>query len=135
VVDNELVLARKKAEKAVEDMAEGQLKVAAFQTILERLLSDSRSFTEPTPRLPHKVQEVKAVPPNTSIGRILSIKSEEFFKTQRSLAEVKTALGSRGWHYALSSLSGSMQTLVQKRHLRRERVNVGGKTVWKYSNA
>jgi len=47
------------------------------------------------------------------MGRILAIRSEGFFKTQRSLGEVRESLGSRGWHYPLTTLSGVMQALGQ----------------------
>ncbi len=72
--------------------------------------------------------------PGTLTGRILAIRSEGFFKTQRSLGEVRESLGSRGWHYPLTTLSGVMQALVRQRELRRERMSVGNKQVWKYSN-
>jgi hypothetical protein len=68
-------------------------------------------------------------------GRVLTIRSEGFFKSQRTLGDIREALGARGWHYPLTTLSGLMQGLVRNRELRRERVNVGGKQTWRYSNA
>jgi hypothetical protein len=128
-----LIQARKRAERAVEGMDEGQMKIAAFQVILTKLLDDSdpseRSGEAPAKRHPSAGKH-----PDTLTGRVLAIKSEGFFKTQRSLGEVREALGSRGWHYPLSTLSGLMQGLVQQRLLRRERVSAGKKKVWKYSN-
>ena len=40
MADNSLIQARKRAEQAVRDMEEGPLKIAAFQTILTKLLTD-----------------------------------------------------------------------------------------------
>jgi hypothetical protein len=133
MAEDPLVAARKRAERAVESMADGPLKIAAFQTILARLLTDSDPG-ERIPRTSGKVPARKGERTGTLTGRILAIGAEGFFKEQRSLSEVREALGSRGWHYPATTLSGTMQSLVRQRHLRRERVTVGGKQVWKYSN-
>ncbi|PYU53178.1 MAG: hypothetical protein DMG48_02785 [Acidobacteria bacterium] len=134
MADDSLVRARKRAEHAVAGMAEGPLKTAAFQTILAKLLADADVGEQvqppPSRALPGRKQQ-----PRTLTERILAIRSEGFFKPQRSLSEVREALGSRGWHYPLTTLSGVMQALVRRRELRRERVSVGNKQVWKYSNA
>ena len=131
MADNSLIVARKKAEHAVEGMPDGPLKIAAFQTILAKLLAESDP-TEPSTSGKAVVNKVSL--PDTLSGRMLAIRSEGFFKSQRSLKEVREALGSRGWHYPLTTLSGAMQALVRQRQLRRERVAVGNKQVWKYSN-
>ena|SRR5258706_9374407 len=133
MADDSLVAARKRAERAVESMADGPLKIAAFQAILAKLLTDSDP-REQIQRMPGKVPAKKGGQPDTLTGRILAIGSEGYFKDQRTLGEVREALGSRGWHYPLTTLSGVMQSLVRQRHLRRERVGAGGKQVWKYSN-
>ncbi len=134
MADDSLVQARKRAERAVAGMAEGPLKTAAFQTILAKLLADADAGEQIQPP-PSKAQSGRKQQPRTLTERILTIRSEGFFKPQRSLSEVREALGSRGWHYPLTTLSGVMQALVRRRELRRERVSVGNKQVWKYSNA
>ncbi len=134
MTDDSLVRTRKRAEQAVAGMAEGPLKTAAFQTILAKLLTDADSG-EQIRRTSAKPPSGSKEQPRTLTERILAIKSEGFFKLQRSLSEVREALGSRGWHYPLTTLSGVMQTLVRHRELRRERVTTGNKQVWKYSNA
>ena len=134
MIEDPLVQVRKRAEHAVEGMKEGPLKVAAFQAILTKLLSDS-DRAEEGQRTSAKAPPSTAKHPDSLTGRVLTIKSEGFFKTQRSLGEVREALGSRGWHYPLTTLSGVMQGLVRQRQLRRERVSTGKKRVWKYSNA
>ena len=133
MTEESMIRARKKAERAVSDMEEGPLKVAAFQTILAKLLSDPDLGGE-TGQGTTKVLPGAGRQPGTLSGRILGIRSEGFFKTQRSLGEVREVLGSRGWHYPLTTMSGTMQGLVRQRQLRRERVGEGKKTVWKYSN-
>jgi hypothetical protein len=67
-------------------------------------------------------------------GRILALKADGFFASQRTISEIRTELATRGWHYPLTTLSGRLQTLVQERHLRREKVKEGRKKVWRYSN-
>jgi hypothetical protein len=133
MADDPLTRARKRAEGAVEGMDDGPLKVAAFQTILAKLLADSAP-AERMGRTPARPARGVEEQPDTLRGRVLAIKSEGLFKTQRTMSEVREALGSRGWHYPLTTLSGVMQALVRQRHLRRERVAIGNKRVWKYSN-
>ena len=133
MAEDQLIKARRRAERAVEGMAEGPLKTAAFQTILTKLLNDS-PLVEQASHPPDKDRVNSKVQPDTLKGRVLAVKAEGFFKIQRSLSEVREALGSRGWHYPLTTLSGGMQSIVQQRQLRRERISVRGKQVWKYSN-
>src|SRR5208282_5722507 len=134
MANDPLVQARKRAEHAVADMAEGPLKTAAFQTILAKLLADAEPGEQIQPA-PCKAQSGRKQQPRTLTDRILAIRSEGFFKSQRSLSDVRETLGSRGWHYPLTTLSGVMQELVRRRELRRERVSAGNKQAWKYSNA
>src|SRR5712692_8027695 len=133
MTEDPLVRARKRAERAVEGMGEGPLKVAAFQAILGKLLNELDSDDAGRP-IPTKAPSHTGKQLDTLNGRVLAIKGEGFFEMQRSLSEVREALGSRGWHYPLTTLSGAMQALVRKRQLRRERVNAGKKKVWKYSD-
>jgi hypothetical protein len=133
MADDPLVHARKRAERAVKGMRDGRLKTAAFQTILAKLLADS-DRAEEDERTPPKASASTRKHPDTLRGRIVVIRTEGFFKTQRSLGEVREGLALRGWHYALTALSGTMQAMVGRRELRRERVTTGGRRVWKYSN-
>jgi hypothetical protein len=133
MTEDPLIQARKRAERAVEGMNEGSLKIAAFQAILTKLLGES-DHAEEGQRTSVKPPSSTTKHPDSLTGRILTIKSEGFFKTQRSLGEVREALGSRGWHYPLTTLSGVMQGLVQQRRLRRERASTGKRRIWKYSN-
>ena len=131
--EDPLIAARKRAEHAVDGMVDGPLKVAAFQTILARLLATADSG-QPANRSPLQVTSGPTEDPGTLTGRVLLVKAEGFFKAQRNLSEVREILRTRGWHYPLTSLSGAMQALVRQRQLRRERVSSGSKQVWKYSN-
>ena len=127
-----LVRARKTAERAVAGMEDSPLKVAAFQTILGKLLADPEA--EGGTKSPVAGRRSPIEQPKTLTGRVLAIASEGFFGEQRTLGEVRTALSSRGWHYPVTTLSGAMQGLVRQRQLRRERVFADNKQVWRYSN-
>jgi hypothetical protein len=78
----------------------------------------------------------RASVPNTGScsSRILALEGDGYFAAQRTISDIRTELATRGWHYPLTTLSGRLQTLVQKRHLRREKVKEGRKKVWRYSN-
>jgi hypothetical protein len=128
---------RKQAESAVADMPDGELKTKAFQVIFERLLDAVGGATTPSQTLPGSKEipnaAAKGLNPTSCIDRLLLLKAQGFFQTQKSIADVQEELGSRGWHYPTTSLSGPLQTLVQRGKLRRMRVKEGGKEVWKYS--
>lgn len=137
--------ARQSAEKAVADMADGELKTAAFTVILTKLLSETAGTGMPTgatPRAAASGVRTMQPPPKTEKrkdgvkSRVLTLKAEGFFSTQRGLNEVREELRKHGWHHPLTALSGTMQGLVQDKELRREQVadGEGKKKVWKYAN-
>ena len=132
--DKAIARAREQAERAVMGMEDGPLKVKAFEVVFSRLLreEDRGKGERPQERGSTKADRSEA---GTAAGRILSLRVEGFFNAQRSLAEVRDRLASRGWHYPLTSLSGVMQKLVRQRKLRRERVKNAKRQVWKYSKA
>jgi hypothetical protein len=135
VTEESLIVARKKAERAVEGMEDGPLKVAAFQTILSKLLTNADAVAPSRRKSADPARAARPEKrPGTLRGRVLGTRSEGFFKMQRGLGEVRDGLRSKGFHYPLSTLSGLMQGLVRERELRRERVTVEGKQLWKYSN-
>lgn len=136
---SDLVGLRKQAEAAVQDMPDGELKVKAFETILAHLLSDGAVRTDPPVERKAisagKSREPGGKQPTSATDRILAIKNEGFFASQRSIAEIRQELKKNGWHYPVTSLSGPMQALVSNRTLRRENVKDGkGRKGWKYSN-
>lgn len=142
-----VIEARKKAEHAVADMPDGDLKLKAFELILNRFLSICADASAPrTDRLkrgggskvradrnPGVVEQADAIPRSTP-GRILQLKADGFFGEQRGIGEIREELQTHGWIYPLTALSGSLMKLVGARELRRERVNQGKKKVYKYFN-
>lgn len=133
-----LIVIRKEAEKAVEAMPDGELKVKAFEVILAHLLGGGQPGTANSP--PSAEQETPRTKRPTARdrttigGRVLVLRDEGFFKTQKTIGQVREELRAHGWHYPVTTLSGTMQALVQRKLLRRERAKEGQKRIWKYSN-
>ena len=134
-----LISARRRAEAAVRDMADGQLKNTAFATILAHELQElllSRQVTSLSPareRIPKKGSWQKR---DGTTARLLGLVEEGFFGQPRSLGEIRSALAERGWHYQVEALGTPVTRLVQSKHkyLRRTQVSEGAKKIWKYSN-
>lgn len=136
-----LVEVRRQAEEAVRDMPDGELKLKAFEVILNSLLqgqlptADEERTTSAVPVHGWKNRRGnRAGTPTSRVERILVVKSEGFFKALRSIGEVREHLAARGWHYPVTTLSGAMQELVQRRELRRQKMSEGKRKLWKYCN-
>jgi hypothetical protein len=131
-----LVEARREAEKAVAQMSDGELKVKAFEVILTHLLSSSGDIGK-TSAKPASVAGARpakqAGKARSAAARVLVLRDEGLFRNQRSMGEVSDELAAHGWHYALTSLSGTLQGLAQRQELRRVRSKKGKKKVWLYS--
>lgn len=125
----QLINARKKAEQAVEGMAEGPLKLKAFEVILESLVSGAPS--PPTAQKPTQKPDQK--PPSSLASRIALLAQEGFLADPRSLSEIQVKLREHGWHYPQSNLSTPLIRLVRQRRLRRLQLTAGSKKLWKYA--
>ena len=123
------------AESAVAAVKDPELKRVAFQKVLDDLLG-SRAASEPAP----KVTRTRAGRPTAGSpakktsatrkgpqGYVEEMANEGFFKKQKTIAQVKAELENRGHHIALTSLSGPLQKLCQRRVLRRQKTNSSGK--------
>ena len=132
---DKLVELRKQAEQAVAGMAEGDLKVKAFEVILQHLLS-SRTVSHATAgaKEPPSKRANGARVPGTAKSRILLLKDEGFFAQSRTLTNVSNELKAHGWIHPQTALSGPLQSLVQERRLRRLKGKAGKKQVWTYVN-
>lgn len=132
-----LVEARKDAQEAVDDMPSGPLKNEAFRTILAHLLTQrSQAIDSPrsAARAGGKKRSETGPKATGTTGRLLSLKEEEVFKQQRSLADIRQILSEKGWHYRLEELGTPVMRLVRNKQLRRTQVAAGRKKIWKYSN-
>ena len=88
-----LIELRKQAEKAVEDMADGEIKIKAFEVILNHLLSPGKSELVQDLNMSEKGQSKKASEPavddGTISGRILVLKDEGFMKLPKPIGEIR----------------------------------------------
>jgi len=129
---------RKQAEKAVADMQDGDYKLKAFEVILNHLLSpgisESTSDSSVVPQVRSKQPRKNDSEAESTAGRILVLKDEDYLKSPKSIGQIRDELQAHGWHYPVTTLSGELIKLVQKRQLRRHKEKVGRKTVWLYTN-
>ena len=133
--DNFLKDARIRAEKAVDDMPDGDLKVAAFNVMLNHLLASGPSATHVGRSQPDKKGRALTAGRATTLSeRVLMLQADGFFNKPQVIGAIREGLQVHGWHYPVTTLSGTLQALVQRRKLRRERVKENNKVVWKYSN-
>lgn len=129
---------RKQAEKAVADMQDGEFKLKAFEVILNHLLSpgtpESTSDSAAVPKTAAKRQRAVDIEAESTAGRILVLKDEDFMRAPKSIGMIRAELQAHGWHYPVTTLSGELIKLVQKRKLRRQKGKVGKRNIWLYTN-
>jgi hypothetical protein len=125
----------KKAEAAVAAVKDPELKRAAFEKILDDLLGRGpapeplRARSQKVGRLPAKSGRSG---PQAYVNELIE---DGFFKKPQTIAAVKAELANRGHHIAITSLSGPLQKLCQRRSLRRQRAKThGNKQTYNYSN-
>lgn len=125
------------AESAVTGVKDPELRRAAFEKVLEDLLSQAsgKSSLSPSPK-PHK--EGKKSPGQRAKSKrggprayIEEMIEDGFFKKPKTISDVRVELGNRGHHIPLTSLSGPLQALCKKRALRRQKTE--GKGTFAYS--
>lgn len=134
------------AEAAVAAVKDPELRRVAFDKILGTLLEGTATHTkqstspQPLPRTGRATATPSAPKPRRPRGGprtyIRELIDDDFFKKQRTIAEVKAELANRGHHLPLTSLSGPLQGLTQDRVLRRQKAvgAEGKKPTFAYSN-
>ena len=129
------------AEKAVAAVKDPELRRVAFQKILDELLSLGRpADAEPIAKAVKKAAPGKFKATITKTRRpgtqsyVNEFVKDGFFKKQKTISQLKAELENRGHHIPLTALSGPLQTLCQRRILRRNRVKSGNRSTFAYSN-
>lgn len=119
------------AEKAVSGVKDPELRRIAFQKILDDLLGGAATLatrqaaaSKKRPLVGDKAKPGPKGGPQTYVEELVA---EGFFKRPKTIANVKAELENRGHHIPLTSLSGPLQKLCQRRALRRQRVKTSGK--------
>lgn len=129
------------AEQSVAAVKDPELRRIAYQKILEDLLgnkgtpSGSASASGRRPRSSPAAKDSAKTPASAKKrggpqAYVEELVGEQFFKKPKTIANVKAELENRGHHIPLTSLSGPLQILCQRRILRRTRA----KGVYSYSN-
>jgi hypothetical protein len=124
------------AEAAVAAVKDPELRTAAFEKILDRLLLGGEP--QPAKSKAKHATRAEAAPAKKATGgpkgRIEELIADGFFKKQRrTLADVKAELANRGFHFAWADLGNPLQRLCKQRRLRRQKASVGDKTIYSYS--
>lgn len=130
------------AERAVAGVKDPELRRAAFEKVLDDLLA-LRQSGEPK-RQATKPARSSAIPPAAKpkkkaksgpMAYVEELQADGFFKKPKTITQVKAELENRGHHIPLTSLSGPLQKLCQRRTLRRQRAKTSGnKRAFNYSN-
>lgn len=126
------------AEKAVAGVKDPELRRIAFQKILDDLLGGTAApamrhgaAAKKRPVASGKAKRAAHGGPQAYVEELVE---EGFFKKPKTIANVKAELENRGHHIPLTSLSGPLQKLCQRRSLRRQRVKSGKKQTFAYSH-
>ena len=121
------------AEKAVDAVKNPELKRVAFEKILDDLLVGGQQEARPQTKVAEKKSGPAAAAPRAKAKHggpqayVEELVADEFFKKPKTIAEVKAELQNRGHHIPLTSLSGPLQKLCQKKTLRRQKAKIQGK--------
>lgn len=133
------------AEAAVAVVKDPELRRVAFEkiltTLIEQKAASAKGRTAPLAGRAAPAAKASSRPAKKRTGGptayIQELIDEGFFKKQHTIADVKAELANRGHHIALTSLSGPLQSLTQKKRLRRQKAAVKGKkskNTYAYSN-
>jgi hypothetical protein len=125
------------AEKAVSSVKDPELKRAAFEKVLDDLLTAGPAAP---PKAEARARRTRSQPPAARkrsrgpSGYIEELIDEGFFKKPKTISNVKAELANRGHHIPLTSLSGPLQNLCKRRMLRRHKAKTSGnKQTYNYS--
>jgi hypothetical protein len=126
----------KQAESAVARVKDPELRRAAFDKVLDDLLSHPAAHSSPkSPKAPQEAKEQAGKKARARRGPQAYIREmikDAFFGKPKTISEVKVELGNRGHHIPMTSLSGPLQALCVQRVLRRQKTREKG--VYSYSN-
>jgi len=133
------------AEAAVGSVKDPELRRIAFERVLNDLLEGAAGDHQNSRRiakannlaLKSGTRGTISKPSRRAVGPyayVNELAQADFFKKPKSIGEVKTELENQGHHIPLTSISGPMQKLCQRKILRRQKSKVGNKSTFTYSN-
>ena len=137
----DLIAMREAAEKVVEGMPGGPLKVKAFEMAFQSLqAADTTPAAKKRHRRPKTTSQARGedAPPKRPRkpagvkGYILELVEEGFFDGWRSLPDIQKRLEVRGHIYKQERLSPRLLELTKAKVLERERKPEGKKQMWVY---
>jgi len=134
-----MVELRKRAEKIVADMPEGELKLKAFEVAFKHLLETtvspvgvpSREVSAKKRRRAPVAQEAPELRGELP-KRIFELRNDEFFREPRTGREVQRELKTRGFHYAQAVVQMALLRMTRRRLVRRVQLREEGKRGFGY---
>ena len=122
------------AEKAVSGVKDPELRRVAFEKILDDLLLGAGGASRPQPQAPsahsettHAAKHKPSGRPKAKLGGpqnyVQELIDDGFFAKPKTIAQVKAELENLGHHIPVTSLSGPLQRLCQKKSLRRQKTD------------
>jgi hypothetical protein len=130
------------AEAAVANVKDAELRRVAFEKIMDALLATGRPAegssrrSRPSKRAGTRTasRAGKRASKSGPQAYIEELAGEGFFKKPKTISEVKAELENRGHHIPMTSLSGPLQKLCQRKTLRRQKTaGDGNKQTFNYS--
>ena len=128
----------RRAEDAISEVKDPELRRAAFETVLKHLLAGGKTATKVSRSRTKTSQEEgttrrKMSGPMTWFEEMIE---DGFFAKPKTSKEILAELAERGHNLALNDITDQPQQLAQNRKLRRKKQpeKEGARPVWKYSN-
>lgn len=133
---DDLKKAVEQAEAAVATLKDPELRKAAFDKVLEKLLGGGGGGSAPSPKGGRAKGRAQTGQASRSRGgpqsRVEALVEGGFFKKPRTFSTIKAELATAGFHIAKGPLSGTLLRLCQKKVLRRQPSS--GNEGYAYSN-
>lgn len=137
----ELLAARKEAEKVVRGMAEGPLKEKAFELAFLDLAGTGSAASSKSPRKSNRQRgQKRATSPKSPAAKkkgglaenVKALKTKGFFKKHRDASAVQDKLLIGGHKYRTTVIGTALIRLTQAGSLQRVKEKAGGRIQWVY---
>lgn len=117
----------KKAEDAVQEVKDDQLKKIAFERVVDFLLQTSMSHTKVKVQKTEKSKSTKktskAIKSDGPLAWLRELVDEDFFSKQKSMGNILEELNKRSHILKQTDLTSPLRTLCHEKKLRRDKLS------------